>query len=223
MEEQDQKEERIQERAEERPIKPRKEFVQKTKISPKRKFPKKVIIIVVILALFGAGGWFLFGGDQGESESELEITDTQIEEFEDTTTPTPKKVQIDRSEVEIEVLNGTGIAKEASYLQGKLRDLGYTEIETGNASDQDYEEAIVTFSSSLAEEAVDEITEELEDIYPELETKTSKSLDVDVQVITGLRKGQSLPTPEPTATPTPEVTATTTPTPTTTPSPTPTP
>jgi len=188
--------------------------------SPKRKkqMNKRIFVILGILLVAGVAGWFIFKGSK--SPSTLSPTPTPFIEGTSTiSTPTPAPV--DKSEIEIEVFNGTGIAREASFLQGKLRDLGYTEIETGNTEDQDESETVtkVTFSSSVAEEVVDEITEELEEIYKDVDVRTSRSLEVDVQIITGLRKGQTAPTPTPTGT----ITPTPTPTPTGTLTPTPTP
>jgi hypothetical protein len=105
-------------------------------------------------------------------------------------------------------------------LQGELEDLGYSNIEVGNASSQDYEETRVTFSSSLDDAIVDEITELLEDTYQDVSVDTSSSQDVDVSIITGLRIGQTArpeetATPEPTTSPTPTSSPTASPSPTT--------
>ncbi len=189
--------------------------------SPRRKkqMNKRIFVILGILLFAGVAGWFIFRGSK--SPSSLSPTPTPFTKGTSTiSTPTPAPV--DKSEIEIEVLNGTGIAREASFLQGKLRDLDYTEIETGNVEDQDESETVtkVTFSSSVPEEVVDEITEELEEIYKEVDVRTSRSLEVDIQIITGLRKGQAAPSPTPTPEASPSPTPSPTPTGTITPSPT---
>lgn len=199
--------------------------------SKKKKNIKRIIVILLFLAVFAAGGWFLlkepiFDEDVSE-ESSLTELDTKEEP---TSTPIPTEIPVDKENVSIQILNGTGIAGEATYLQGKLRSLDYTEIEVGNAESQDNETTTVTFSSTLQEEIVDEITEELEKVYNKVTVKTSSSLEDDeIEIIVGLRKGQSLPTAAPTNEPTPTTdpsvtqTPTPTPSPTVSPSPTPTP
>ncbi len=183
----------------------------------KKQVNKRIFVVLGVLLVAGVAGWFIFKGSK--SPSSPSPTPTPFTKGTSTiSTPTPAP-PVDKSEIEIEVLNGTGIAREASFLQGKLRDLDYTKIETGNVEDQDESETVtkVTFSSSVSEEVVDEITEELEEIYKDVDVRTSRSLEVDIQIITGLRKGQTAPSP----TPTPEVSPTPTPTGTLTPTPTP--
>ena len=192
--------------------------------SPRRKkqMNKRIFVVLGILLFAGAAGWLIFRGSKSPSTPSPTPTPF-IEGTSTISTPTP--VLVDKSEIEIEVFNGTGIVREASFLQGKLRNLGYTEIETGNAKDQDESETVtkVTFSSSVPEEVVDEITEELEEIYKEVDVRTSRSLEVDIQIITGLRKGKTAPSPTPTpeTSPSPSPTPSPTPTGTITPSPTP--
>ena len=174
---------------------------------------QSLIIIAGVLIIVGLACWLIFRG--GESEDTQEPSPTPgLEEI--TSTPTPISAPIERDKISIEVLNGTGIAQEAAYVQGKLAELGYSDIETGNTESKDYVETEVTFSSGLAQEVRDEITQQLESIYQQVDTKTSSSLDTDVQVITGYRKGHT-PTPTQTPTPTGEVTPTSTPSATPTP------
>ncbi|MGB6839132.1 MAG: LytR C-terminal domain-containing protein, partial [Microgenomates group bacterium] len=173
---------------------------------------KKILPLIVAL-IFLVGGFLVL---RGGSTKTPDATPTPFDQDLVTPFPTETPEPVDKSEIEIEIFNGTGIAKEASYLQGKLRDLGFTQIETGNAEDQDQIVTKVTFSSSVPEAIVDEITEELEDIYEDVETSTSGSLDVDVQIVTGLREGATpIPSPSPTTdeeSPTPTPTESPTPT-----------
>ena len=211
-----------QESQQEEPVEELKEKEVKTKVAfpsrRRRKFKvnKKTIAIFAVVVIGGLVGWFIFRGK--ESEEVLEPTPPPFEEI--TSTPTPTSAPVDKDRIKIEVLNGTGIPEEASFLQGKLRDLGYTEIEVGNADSQDFVATKVTFSKGLQDEVIDEITSELENIYKDVDTETSDSLDVDIRIITGYKKGHT-PTPSPTATPSPTPTEEVTPT--STPSATPTP
>lgn len=176
---------------------------------------KKWLILIIVVLLIAAGIYLIVRGITGSSSSQPSPTPSfaPIE----TPTPTASSEPVDKSTVSISVENGTGIANEASYLQGKLANLGYTDVEVGNADSQDNSTTTVTFSSTLGSSAVDEITKELEDIYEDVNVNTSRSqTDFDVIIITGLRKGQ---TPKPSPTATPEATESPSPSPSASPTP----
>ena len=199
-----------------------------------RKFPTKIIIIIFIFLLLAAGGWFIFGRQQNDSilDEQPSPTPFEVEEF----TPTPTPEEVDREGIEIQVLNGTGIAGGAGSLKTKLEGLGYSQIEVGNASTQDFTATEVIFNESVPEATRDEIQELLEDAYQDVNVEEDSLDKYDMRITTGLPKGQTAtPTKaKTTATPTPKVTVkptggTATPTgsptvsPTVTASPTPTP
>lgn len=162
-----------------------------------------IVLGIVILV-----GGIIFFVTKGKNESEM-VSPTPTGGI---TINTPSATQtpeaVDKEEVTIEVLNGTGTTGDASYLQGKLKSLGYTEIETGNADEQDQTITTVTFSDTLDEENKKEIQEELESLYEDVTVKTSSSLDFDVSIVTGLKKGQ---TAKPSATATTKATTTASP------------
>lgn len=168
-----------------------------------------IFIALAILALVLVGAWLIFGRGESEEIVEQEVTPTVSEET-SSPTPIPTQVEIDRDEVSIQILNGTGIGGAAGDLQDEMKDLGYSDIEVGNASSQDYETTSVIFSSDLSKEVVDEITDKLKSIYKDVDSETGETDEYDVEIITGYPKNYS-----PTATPTekPEATATSIPTP----------
>jgi len=185
---------------------------------PKKKSNMLGFIIVGIVVLVGG---IIFFVTKGKKESELvSPTPTSggivISTPSATETPTPAE----KEDVSIEVLNGTGIAGEAGYLQDKLKVLGYSDIEVGNADEQDQTITTVTFSDTLDEANKAEIQTELEKLYEDVTVKTSSSITFEVSIITGLKKGA---TAKPSATATPKATTTASPTATSTASPTPTP
>ena len=173
-----------------------------------------ILGFILILVILG-GIWFVLS----DSQTEIEPTPTPFVEslnsFDQVAEPTatPESTEVDKGKIVVEILNGTGKSGEAGFLQDKLKALGYTKIEVGNATSQNNISTTVTFSSSLAKEVVDEITKELKGIYQKVETKNSSTVD-GVQIITGLRVGQSASTSTPSASPSPTVTPTPTPTPT---------
>jgi hypothetical protein len=194
--------------------------------SKKDKKAVGLVLLLIALVLVG-GGVFYFLSLRNKQESKIESpTRTELpmiveEKSIPTSTPTATPVEVvDKKLVSIQVLNGTGIVGEAAYLQDKLNSLGYTSVKIGNAPKQNYESTQVTFSSKLSYSVVSEITKELEKIYQKVETKKSSSTSYDVEIITGLRSGQ---TPKASTTPKPTSTAKPTSTPTAKPTSSPTP
>lgn len=185
---------------------------------PKGRINKLVIFALVLLLLVG-GGIFLFS--RGSKEDNSGISPTPTVEGLSGTTSTPTETvtpsPADKSDVSIEIQNGTGIPGEAAYLQGVLKSLGYSDIKVGNAADENHQTTTVTFAKSLSAAVVDEITKKLESTYKDVETKTSSTQKTDVLIVTGLKKGVT-PKPTTTATPTPTKTTTPTATPTAIPS-----
>lgn len=200
---------------------------RRRKLRSKKRVPKIAVRVglgLIITGLVGLGGWYILKEPSFEEETTQEdstLQSPELPEEEPTSTPAPTEVEIDRTDITVEIFNGTGIPKEASFLRDKISDLGYERIDVGNASDQEYETTVVTYADSLDEAVKDEITKVLRSTYVEVNVKTSSTQKIDVQVITGLREGQALPTPEPTSEPT--LTPTVGPSPTASPSATPTP
>jgi hypothetical protein len=200
---------------------------QRTKVSfppvrRKQKAKKKLLMVVVLILILGAlaaAYWFIFG-EQELTLSPEEPTPTPLEER---IIPTPTAKPVNKESIKIEVLNGTGIGGEAAFLQKELGELGYDDVDIGNADEKDYSTTEVTFARSISDEVREEIEGKLEDLYKDIKSKAGSVGGKDIQIIAGLRKGRSFPTKVPAATVTPEATTTLTPTPTATSSATPTP
>ncbi|QQS38715.1 LytR C-terminal domain-containing protein [Candidatus Woesebacteria bacterium] len=179
-----------------------------------------ILIIIIIVAGLAGGAWYLLREPEIDTQSSPSQNLTMPETRTPTSTPVPTvapKEDVDRKDVQVQILNGTGIAGEAGLLQGKFEALGYTSIDVDNAEDQDNEDTSITFSKELPDTLVDEITEELEKVFITVKTKKATSTtEYDVVVITGLREGQTgktdeTPTKTVTATPTVKITASPTP------------
>jgi len=186
--------------------------------APRKKGKKKVVWVIFGMAFVAiavlAGFYILGNGEETPEPSPTPFVSGFDETLGETTDATPEPT-VDKAKVSIEVLNGTGVSGEAGFLQTKLKALGYSDIEAGNADNQNNKTTQVTFSSSLADSVVEEILQELKSLYQEVNDKTSSTQSVDVQIITGLRKGQTAkPSATPTVTPTPTATSSATPTPT---------
>lgn len=174
---------------------------------PKKGINKGVLIIVALFAVVGVAGFLLLrsSGQSIEPGSTPSTLGSSLEQPvdlpQDTPSPTPKTTAtpqpVDKKNIAIQVLNATGIAGEAGYLKDQLTALGYEKIDTGNASSQNATKTIITYSSTVAKAAQDEITSKLQGIYKEVEVKTGSSgAGIDIQIQVGLRKGA---TPKPSA------------------------
>jgi hypothetical protein len=181
----------------------------------KGKFPIFVVAGIVILLV--AGVIFLLSKpktevEQGGGVTVATPTPTTFE-------PTPTVVQLDKKELDIKVLNGTGISGLAAKVKTSLEKLGYTNIETSNADSKDYEVTEVRFSSKVSQEVRDEIIRELEKSFESVKA-VGDSKSSDIEIITGYPKGHTAtPTSKPSSTPTPTVSQSVTPTKTPTPTP----
>jgi len=116
-----------------------------------------------------------------------EIEGISEEVTEVTPSPTAEAV-IARENISIQILNGTGIAKEASYLQGILAALGYKKIEASNAPNTNFTDTEVSFKTGISQGVKNEITKELEKVYRKVNSTTASTGTYDVKITTGLRK-----------------------------------
>jgi len=179
----------------------------------KGKAVKWIIVIVGLVVIVGGGILFL-ANSQSESTSvssptpqggSLSTFPTPEPTVAPTFSPTPAAEPVDKSEIKIEVLNGTGVAGGAGFLKSALEEIDFSEIEVGNADSQTATSTSVTYARDLSTVISDDITAKLEELYESVETKVGAvSGGFDVRIITGERKASaatSSSTPKPTASP----------------------
>lgn len=173
-------------------------------VSPKQSSSgSKWILIFIGLLILGGAGIFFFtkSGNEPITTPTPSFNTTPINEAEPTSTPVSSPSPVKKSDVSIEIQNGTGITGEAAFLQTKLKSLGYSDITVGNASSTSNTVTTVTFAKTLSQTVQDEIEKELETIYKEVSVKTSSTQKSDVVIVTGLRSNQ---TSKPTSSGTPK-------------------
>ena len=158
---------------------------------------KKLLIILAAVILLGAGA-FAFSRSQSAPSTEISPTpefampteaplptesleesptpeEEQAEETPEPTekpTPTAKPAATKSSELNIQVLNGSGETGVASTAKSFLSGKGYEYIETGNADNYDYEGVTLKTKESVSEYVAD--------LKSDLEEKYSISSDSDV-------------------------------------------
>jgi hypothetical protein len=204
------------------PVNPPVSFPQPREPEGKSKTMKIIIAVVGVIIIMAVGGWFVLGNNSGGGASASPTPGNGLSAFPTpstteapTTSPTPTAAPVNKSEVKIEVLNGTGVPGEAGFLQKALEGLGFEEITAGNADSQDETETVATYSRDLSPVIADEITEKLEELYTTVRTRRATiSGGYDVSITTGPRKGaaatakaSATATPKTTATPKPSVSA----------------
>lgn len=180
----------------------------------KKSFPKWIFAIIGVILIVGIGGYFVFktsGSDEAEQNTnegtQLGTFSTPSPEPSQESSPTPSPEPIEKSDIKIEVLNGTGVPGEAGFLKTKLEAEDFQNIETGNAEDQDQTRTTVTFSRDLSQIYIDEVTKLLENLYEEVTAKKGTiSEDFDIRIVTGVKKSSSSTSATKTASPSPTAT-----------------
>ena len=172
---------------------------------PKKK--KWVIAIIGVIIIIGVGGFALYkysnSSNEDSSSSETKGTSTSSPSPTVRATPTPEPAK-EKADVVIEILNGTGTAGDASFVESELEDIGYENMNLENAETQDETSTTITFDRKLDDENVKAITDAMEDVFKDVKVKkASLSGGMDVRIITGLKKGATAATATPSASPTP--------------------
>lgn len=96
-----------------------------------------VVGLLLGMAVGGGGGYVAWGMKKGDVAARPTPTKTVNK-----IVPTPTvemKVEIKRSELVVQVLNGSGVRGEAAKAKDFLEGLGYKDVATGNADRDDYE------------------------------------------------------------------------------------
>ena len=177
---------------------------------PKR---TKTFLGIFILIIFIVGGFLIFKDGKKGEDGEPTATPVVIGSETVAPTPTASTKPVDKTEVSVEIQNGTGTTGGAAYLKTLLTGLGYSDFKVGNASSTSNVTTTVTFASALEIAVKDEIVAKLKEVYKEVDDRDSTTQKTDVVIVTGLRKTE---TAKPTATATPKATGTGTATPTAT-------
>ena len=146
---------------------------------------KKVLLIAIPIAIFTgllSGGIFYYVNSSRDSE---EVAPTPTPIVEETASPTPAPV-LGRSDLKVQVLNGSGTSGKAGVVETFLEDLGYEEVATGNADSYDFEETAVSIKKE-SEDYRDMIVEDLEEEYTvSSDTETlDEDSDFDVVITVG--------------------------------------
>lgn len=201
------------------PPQPEVSFPQPREAEGKSKNFKIIIAVVGVILIVVIGGWLILGNNSGEggqpspTPAESGLSNFPTPALTQTPTPTPSAsaAPVDKTSIKIEVLNGTGVPGEASFLEKELSELGYEDTTASNADDQSQTETVATYSRELSAVVADEITARLEELYEKVRTRRATiSGGFDLSITTGPRKTASA-SPKATSTSKATVTPTATP------------
>lgn len=121
-----------------------------------------------------------------QSQPAIVTEESQGRQDETESTTSSQTQEIPKDQIKIQILNGTGVAGQASQVQNLLQDINYTQIEIGNAQNQDFEKTVVRVSSSISNNQKEEIKTELEKLFESVEFETNvEGESFDIIITTG--------------------------------------
>ena len=153
-------------------------------------------VVIVILGLVGGGVYVYTQAMKGKGSS---ITITSVNTgVSPIVTPTPENTEatpsasptgaattLKRSDLKVQVLNGTGVAGAAGKVVSFLTGLGYKNIKTGNADNYDYTETIIRITKAK-ENYLDLVKKDLSNKYTLGDTETLEATSsFDLVIVSG--------------------------------------
>jgi hypothetical protein len=106
-----------------------------------------------------------------------------------TPSPTPTPSLLNKSDIKVQVLNGTGIAGQAGLVKTQLTSLGYSSITTGNASSQSNTTTLVVFDNRVSKSDQTDIITSLQKLFSKVTpSSTTTSASSDIVITTGSKK-----------------------------------
>lgn len=142
-----------------------------------------IIIGALVFAFFrGIGPFAQFRGEKEEASPTPEAVSSPISD----TSPTPKaEEEVDKSQPQVRVLNGSGIAGVASSVKDFLENLGWTVSSIGNADEFEFENSVIKFKEGF-EKFENVLVSDLEDKYSvevsSEELDATDSADIEITV-----------------------------------------
>ncbi len=150
----------------------------------------KWLWILAILLIVGAGVvWFLVWRETKPTKvsevSKIEATHSPAT----TATATPE-AEIVLSKYNIKILNGSGIAGEATRMKTFLEAADFTVLSTGNADSYDFMTTEITYSPEVSSGWLSKLKTELAKKYVIKEAVSGKVTGADVEIVVGSSKAE---------------------------------
>lgn len=152
-------------------------------VPPQPKKNKKLFLILPIALILIVAGIYLLLSSRPQPTSELTPSPSEpavvIVE-----SPSPEP-DVDLTEYSLQVLNGGGVAGQASVVQGLLEDSGFETIETGNADNFEYTATEVSLKSDLPAGVRSAIESALTGYDLEFQADLDEDSEYDIVIIIG--------------------------------------
>lgn len=151
------------------------------------------IAIGIFLTLLVVGGAYYFINNANvnneKTEELIEMAPVVEEVIEEEIPIEEEEIPIvEKSEITIQVLNGSGVPGQAGATQELLLDIGFENVEVGNADNQDYQNTILTFDKNVPNLYTEEIGDLLKETYENVLEDTpdeDDTINYDIVIITG--------------------------------------
>jgi len=101
--------------------------------------------------------------------------------------PTETVLEVDYSLYQVKVLNGSGVTGAAATVKDLIDEVGFDQIEVGNATVSDQQETFVQLKSNVSEAVFEKVKELLSDYQVNLGEPLVDTAAFDVQITVGLR------------------------------------
>jgi len=126
---------------------------------------------------------------QNDKKSQItQIVDDKVNEQE-ATSEADDNSYLDKNDIKVLVLNGSGIAGQASKVQALVEDLDYLVVDAGNATITGGESTTINYSKSVSPEQKNELEETLEETFENVISQDKiVNPDYDILITTGTEK-----------------------------------
>lgn len=169
------------------------ELSESTSVKNKPKNVLKSILLVTFLITVSAiAVWFTFKSFTTKKpvlETQEEISPSpQISQIETVPTEEPQ-LDVDPASYTVQVLNGSGVAGEASFAAELLMNSGFAEAATGNATSSAFTKTEVSFSEGIDDQVYGLVAESLNE-YFDVATESGRLTtdEFDIVITVGIRK-----------------------------------
>ncbi len=104
-------------------------------------------------------------------------------------TPTPTPEEVAKEVLKVQILNGSGVSGQAGKLKKAMEELGYKDIETGNAKETEtITKTTISFSSKVTKTMQNEMRNTLKETLGDVESETAENGDFDITIVTGKKE-----------------------------------
>jgi hypothetical protein len=158
----------------------------------------KIILIILLLLSFFAilvGGFLYYQKNISKKEVTTEAKPTPTVEVQVSPTETPatdsgKISNVKLSNLNVQILNGSGIPGQAGGVKTLISTLNFKKIDTGNADNYNYTDTEVSLKDSIPTSVFDQIKTKLVNTYNVVQSKNavSKTSSYDIIIIVGTKK-----------------------------------